>query len=323
MTCAQFRGYLFEIFVSKMLEENGFKKCEYSEEGNYIYQKPCEMASEDGELEGRGTKHQIDFIGIYERNIPFIYPLRILVECKYYRNGVYKNVIREFIGVVKDIDENYFYNQRKERIRFLNIPIIFSATKFHNEAINLAWAHGVSTISYHNIPVLKDFLNELNDFVEKKCGKSKDILNKYVKQYKNEFLREIDVPELQTFLFATTEKGLLINLISQDEFPNNLFLDTDERNCGIYFLEDDNQEENNNRVFYISLHDDNQNRKFYFQANDELMKKGFSNLSLDERTNMKKRYFKKLTIIKKINGIDRIIKLNVDFEDSKIRNILE
>ena len=320
MTCAQFRGYLFEIFVSKMLQKNGFIKCEYNN-GTQIYQKPCELISQDGEIQGRGTKYQIDFVGIYERNIPFIYPLRILVECKYYKNGIYKNVIREFIGVTKDIDENYFYNQREERIRFLNIPIVFSATFFQEEAINLAWAHGINTISYYNIPILKDFLEELDEFVLTICGSRTYITKNEASGAKEQFSNHFEIPNLQTFLFATTEKGLLINLVSKDKFPDELFENTDERDCGIYFFENDdnqyenNNEENNNRVFYISLHDDSKNRKFYFQASDTLMKKGFSTLPLRERINEKMKYFKQLTIIKKINGLHRVIKLNVEFGD--------
>ena len=314
MTCAQLRGYLFEIFVSKMLEKNGFKKCEH-DNGSQIHQKPCEVISQDGELQGRGTKHQVDFIGIYERNIPFIYPLRILVECKYYKTGVYKNVIREFIGVNKDIDENYFYNQREERIRFLNIPVIFSATFFHDDAINLAWAHGINTISYHNIPILRNFLVSLDDYIVTICQGRNNITKTEANEAKECFSNQFEIPNLQTFLFATSEKGLLINLISENEFPDNLFENTDERSCGIYFLENnENQDENNNnRVFYISLHDDIQNRRFYFQASDALMRKGFSTLPLRDRINEKMRYFKQLTIIKKINGLYRVIKLNVQF----------
>ncbi len=315
MTCAQLRGYLFEIFVSIMLEKNGFIKCEFSN-GTQINQQPCELISQDGELQGRGTKHQIDFIGIYERNIPFIYPLRILVECKYYKNGIYKNVIREFIGVTKDIDENYFYNQREERIRFLNIPIVFSATFFHEEAINLAWAHGISTVSYHNIPILKDFLERLDNFVNNICRSRNYIVNADANHAKEMFSNQFEIPDLQTFLFATTEKGLLLNLISNDNYPDELFENTDERSCGIYFLEsDENQDENNNRVFYILLQDDTQNRRFYFQASDALMRKGFSTLPLRDRIYEKIRYFKQLTIIKKIYGLYRIIKLNVEFQN--------
>lgn len=318
MTRAQLRGYLFEIFVSKMLTNNGFLKCEFND-GNHLNQSPCEMVSTDGEIQGRGTKHQIDFVGIYEKNIPFVYPIRILVECKYYKSGVAKNIIRELIGVIKDIDENYFYNQREERVRFLNVPIIFSATYFHKEAINLAWAHGINTISYYRIPLLQQYLNQIDSFLDRNSGNKDYFLKDEVENLKNICKREIDVPHLKTSLFATTERGLLINLISRDKFPDELFENTNEQDCAIYF-EEENRNDNENRVFYIILNNDNNRRKFYFQANEALLRKEFATLSLKKRINEKINYFRELTIIKKINRLDRIIKLKVNFES--VRRII-
>jgi len=48
------------------------------------------------------------------------------------------------------------------------------------------------------------------------------------------------------------------------------------------------------------------------------MKKGFADLSEEERIETKKRYFRKLFIIKEINGLSRLITLDVNFET--IRN---
>jgi len=317
MTYAQLRGYLFEIFVSKMLEENGFKKCEYNN-GLNINQSPCELISQDGEIQGRGTNHQIDFVGIYENNIPFVFPIRILGECKYYKKSVSKDTIRKFIGVIKDIDENYFYNQREERIRFLNVPIIFSATSFHNEAANLAWAQGINIVSYHNIPILRSYLEEIDDCIIRFYKYRNSIIPKEKSRIiKENFQRTCDIPQFNTFLFATTDRGLLINLISEQNFPDELFSESNEQDCAIYFNEN---ERGDNRVFYLILNEDNENRRFYFQVNEALLKKEFSDLSLNERINEKMKYFRKLTIIKKINGINRIINLNVNFDS--IRGIV-
>ena len=322
MTVAQLRGYLFEVFISKMLNNNGFKQCEFNN-GNYLNQSPCELVSQDGEIQGRGTKHQIDYVGIYERNIPFVYPIRILVECKYYKKGVFKNTIREFIGVYKDIEENYFYHQREERVRFLNIPIIFSATFFNDEAINLAWAHGINLVSYHKIPLLQNYLNQIDQFLERNCmGNYLD--KKKAKNLKKQFKNEAKIPNFKTFLFATTKKGLLINLISDEKFPDDLFVNENEQECGIFL--DDNEilnkrNERSQRIFHIILYNDKNRRRFYFQANTNLLRKEFPELSLNERINEKMRYFRELTIIKKIQGLDRIIKLKANFEFEKIKDI--
>ena len=315
MTVAQFRGYLFEVFISKMLNNNGFKQCEFSN-GNYLNQLPCELVSQDGEIQGRGTKHQIDYVGIYQKNIPFVYPIRILVECKYYKKGVFKNTIREFIGTFKDIEENYFYHQKEERVRFLNIPIIFSATFFRDEAINLAWSHGINLVSYYNISLLKNYLDKIDNFLL--CNRIKNSIKKETaRKLKRKFEKVVDIPRFKTFLFATTEKGLLINLISDDEFPDDLFVNENEQECGIFFDDNEISNEESQRIFYITLYNDKDERRFYFQANTNLLRKEFSELSLNERINEKMRYFRELTIIKKIQELDRIIKLKVNFERVK------
>lgn len=56
--------------------------------------------------------------------------------------------------------------------------------------------------------------------------------------------------EYKTFLFATTEYGKVINLISYDEFPDELFLENEEQECIILFGE--NVENENNSIFYYS-----------------------------------------------------------------------
>ena len=118
--------------------------------------------------------------------------------------------------------------------------------------------------------------------------------------------------EIKTFLFATNEKGILMNLVSFDEFPNELFFETDEVDCSIWFYEDSSDK--NERVFFIQFNEDEYDKRFYFQANNELMKKGFSDLSVEERINTSLEYFRKLSIIKEIKGLSRLITLNVNFD---------
>ena len=79
--------------------------------------------------------------------------------------------------------------------------------------------------------------------------------------------------------------------------------------------------ERNQRIFHIILYNDKNRRRFYFQANTNLLRKEFPELSLNKRINEKMRYFRELTIIKKIQGLDRIIKLKANFEFEKIKDI--
>ena len=343
MRKSQMRGYLYEVLISHLLVQNNFKKCTLDDAN-----MACGLVSRDGEIQGRGTRHQIDFVGVYTHYIPFVYPIRLLAECKYWKKKVDKSFIRAYIGVHKDISENYLASEMNNKNRFLDIPIIFSANDFDGEAVKLAWAQGINLVSHSRIPILKNILefikiivdtipeNEyenLRRFVEGVIEgivlaetSFIDIVNSITTNYPNhnEFntlLTDIRDMKIKTFLFATNEKGILINLVSFDEFPDELFNETDEVDCSILFYEDSSDE--NERVFFIRLNEDENDRKFYFQANNELMKEGFSQLNLEDRIHLKMGYFSKLSIIKNINGLSRLITLNVNFETVREDLILE
>ena len=329
MTKGQMRGYLYEIFISYWLEKNGFKKCEKNCSGILN----GNIVSEDGEIEGRGTNHQIDFVGIYSKNIPFVFPIRLLAECKFWDKKVDKSFIRQYIGTYKDISENYISSQRNDKHRFLDVPIIFSASDFDEEAVNLAWAQGINIVPHSRLPILRNMLKTINNIVnnvivQNACdfNKVKTCIQKYLSRdevHIDEFYKlwehcfynniSIEIPKINTLLFATNDKGALINLVSKDKFPDELFSKTNEADCKIYF-DNDSSGNNNERVFYIVFNGDDEKRKFYFQANEALMRKDFPELPLDARLSEKIKFISELSIIKEIKGLARIIKLKVNFE---------
>lgn len=378
MTKAQAKGYLYEIFIAHLLKKNSFLSCERYNSINRDYK--CGVVSKDGEIKGRGTRHQIDFTGIYSKNIPFVYPIRILTECKYWtkRAGrefkpVSKSFIREYIGVSKDISENYFSDNMDNKTRFLDIPIIFSAGGFDSEAEKLAWAQGINVVSHSEIPILRDVLlginyfinniphkyygrrglfpvfrelatnliednldsnsveaDELLEFFEENIlerDRTVEIEERYesevihrLEEYIDDFAVNLDklrVSRFPTFLFATTEYGKLINLISYHEFPDELFVERDEVTCKIYYYEHSEEErmtENDVlRTFFVQIDGDRNNREFYFQGNRAMMGEGFDELPERDRINEKLKFIKELSIIKEIRGLTRIIKLKVEY----------
>lgn len=355
MEVNQARGYLYEVLISHLLKKNHFLKCEQHNLVNKTYK--CGVSSADGEVLGRGTHHQIDFVGIYEKNIPFIYPIRLLAECKFWtKEGNYKPVdksfIREYIGVHKDISENYFSLHMKKFNRFLDVPVIFSAGGFDDEAEKLSWAQGINIVSHSKLPIMSDLLKYINWTVDilpenyltdkekfKEVKKfTKDIISGELDKQTYPSITEqiIDVlsdneedmdsfvelldsvrdSEYKTFLFATTEYGKLINLVSYDTFPDDLFSQTEVQECGIFFDDNDtNITDENSRVFFITLNNDDEDRRFYFQANEAMLRDDFSRLSLKERISEKEKYFSNLTIMKEIAGLTRLISIKVNFEN--------
>jgi hypothetical protein len=57
------------------------------------------------EVKGRGSKHQIDAIADYLIPQPFAHPQRLLVEAKHYNHDIGLTVIRNAVGVLKDVNE--------------------------------------------------------------------------------------------------------------------------------------------------------------------------------------------------------------------------
>lgn len=341
MKKSQMRGYLYEIFISHLLQKNGFLKC--TADGAGVLN--AGIISRDGEILGRGTTHQIDFIGLYAQNIPFVFPIRLLAECKFWTKTVDKSFIRQYIGVYKDISENYIASARNNTNRYLDVPVIFSASDFDKEAVNLAWAQGINLVSHSRLPILKNMLSTIKiivdslyarydyqyikEFVATYLAQEEIMMNEifvdFVQRFINhindnsllqiddftDMLEQLRESRINTFLFATNEKGILFNLVSEDEFPEDLFVN-DSEDCMIYF--DEENDTNNERVFYITLNRDHSRRKFYIQANDALLRKDFPQLSLERRMEEKLEYFSELSIIKEIRGLVRIIKLRVNLE---------
>lgn len=329
------KGYLFEIAILKLLTKNGFSVVE-----PYDNNKDRVKENRKGfiEIKGRGAWHQIDCPCDYDHAIPFSYPIRMLGEVKFHENPIEKHHIREFIGVIKDIQENYFVSAESPsnitHERKIEIGTFFSANGFNKSAEGLAYAHGIRTISYQNnfaVKRIKDIITKIEsdyisvDYISK--GRCKDFLNWF-----NHYLESIDYHNLsseyiheprfkhlmadlseslmsiRSSFIATTVTGVFLHFIGDNTFPEELFEETDEGQCRIYFDRDDA----NNRYFRLQFFGDNKRRRFYFsppRSLDEAAMFGGEHV-LDE----KERHFGTLNVSIKIRGINRNLTLHVDKE---------
>ena len=164
---SQLKGHLFEIIIIELLRKNKFTEINVASE-------PCDRVRRirEGfiEFKGRGCWHQIDCPCDYCGHIPFSYPLRLLGEVKFYKTPLEKKHIRGYIGIIKDIQENYFVadgiNPQNLYPRKMEIGVYFSASGFQAEAEKLAYAHGIKTVSYEN-NCLIDRIKKLIDEFEK------------------------------------------------------------------------------------------------------------------------------------------------------------
>ncbi len=331
---SQLRGYLLEIVILELLKKNGFAEIDAAAES-------CERVRErrEGfiEIKGRGCWHQIDCPCDYQHLIPFSNPLRLLGEVKFFKNPLEKKYIREYIGVIKDIQENYFVSDGMTTGDFYprktEIGVYFSANGFQAEAEKLAYAHGIRTVSYVNNYLL-DRIKKLIETLEEKymsvqCmtdswGIVRNEFTEAVRDghaeehikwscfYTNDgYLQVIDeihesLMHIRTSFIGTTVTGVFLHFIGEEEFPYELFSETDEGRCRVHYDMDNDR----NLFFWLEISGDEKRRRFYFTPPETLDQAAIygTHRAADE----KERLFRVLNVNVDMNGITRNLTLHID-----------
>ncbi len=333
---SRLKGYLFEIIIMELLLKNHFTKIDAAAEPN---DRVRENRQGFTEIKGRGCWHQIDCPCDYSKSIPFTYPLRLLGEVKFYKAPLEKKHIREYIGVIKDIQENYFVADGMMPQDFyprkMEVGVYFSANGFQAEAEKLAYAHGIKTISYKNnylVDKLKKLVEELeqnylsvqcmkddtwNDFrknfIEMLHGGQWDIrdINRNVLSYfevgYEQIIQDIrsHLVEINTSFIATTATGVFLHFIGEDPFPEELFYGTDAGRCRVFY-----NTYLGNRIFWLEISNDRRRRRFYFTPPESLDYAAvFGRKAV---LNEKERLFGTLNVSVILDGISRNLTLYLD-----------
>lgn len=163
-TASQIRGALLEEAVLFLLKKVGYK---IVREPNDSLDKTDLKVDHSGlEVQGRGAWHQIDALAEQHQTPAFMFPLRLLVEAKCYPNQrVGIPVVRNSVGVHKDISENYFSKHResgeKAAVRFNYQSAIFSVSGYTKPAIDYAVAHQIFLIEYKGIPLIEPVIQAI------------------------------------------------------------------------------------------------------------------------------------------------------------------
>jgi hypothetical protein len=326
----QIRGYIFEVVTRLFLKKNGWAVINKEEHGR------LRITNNYGiEIKGRGTWHQIDTPCIYSTFIPFVYSLRLLVEVKFYSSEIQKEKIRSYIGVIKDISENYIIHNTEDinsQLRYTDIGAFFSASGFQEEAINLAYAHGIKTISYKNNYAIKEIIEQINTLEEglaysDTVARNKQTIfmrdleyvllnytegspNFYIKYVRhtsvhNSLLQLAELIEnTQSSFFGMNSQGVMLHFLSQDLFPEEIFSQTDEQECEIYYSSTGRQVN-----AWITFTNDINKGKFYFDVPPSLLD---IILSGENALNVKEIIFENLTVFYYIRDIFRTLTLRIN-----------
>lgn len=134
----------FEIYINLLLKAYG-----------YISINPTNR------INGRGTIHQIDALGINKLTPTFSYPITLIAEAKYYRNDkiVGIEILRNFYGVLSDIRQNLprkFVQPSITGNSYKNgtsniVGLIISTVGFSSYAKSFAYSHGIFLITVNYI----------------------------------------------------------------------------------------------------------------------------------------------------------------------------
>lgn len=285
----QIRGYLFERVICLILKQNDLLLVKPDGDNRERVRRARENFIE---LKGRGGWHTIDCPFDYDRMVPFLYPIRLIGEVRYHQTTVTKDAIRNFIGVLRDIQENYFIDDtltaEMVRERRMEIGVFFSVNGFQAEAERLAYSHGIRTISYKNNPIIQRIKDDI-DLLESEYL-SYDLLSQkstrfFLSDFEKVMEGSMNVEELAeryelngeavmhlthlrdtvqgicSSIMATTNTGMVFHLLSDQKFPEELFAGTDVAVGHIYYQ---NLSEENQIAYYLELEQDTQHRKFYF-----------------------------------------------------------
>ena len=160
VSIGQIRGALLEEIVLYLMEKVGYRIVDREEDG-------IRNGNAGLEIQGRGEWHQVDALASFDYTPSFMYQLRIIVEAKCYADDkVGIDVVRNSLGVLRDVTENYFTyhsnNNNEVKVQRFNYhSAIFSSSGYTKKAQRYAIAHQIFLIQYQQVPIIRPVVNAL------------------------------------------------------------------------------------------------------------------------------------------------------------------
>lgn len=232
---ASLKGYLLEEVIAYLIRNAGYRLLVDP------LQDPYELDRQGNGLvvKGRGAVHQADVLGQLAWIPAFTFPIRLFVEAKCRRSKTGLQDVRNAVGVLNDVNQNYFPTRGKTLLqRFSYHYALFSTSGFTSAAANMALAHQISLIdlSGPDFRTMSNFLDELTDITWNDLRRTDDqfrgprkflnLLRVYIRSLLGTWPQDIDVPSSYQLPFI---ESILI-----DQF--NELLNSQVRSFGEFFL---------------------------------------------------------------------------------------
>ncbi|MES2930966.1 MAG: hypothetical protein V4665_04260 [Patescibacteria group bacterium] len=146
MTKEQAGGYIFEAAIWELLKKSGY------------------ITVKGDKLRGRGSEHQIDAVGYWKIPIPFVFPVRLMLEGKF-KETTDLSSVRSFLGAHIDIKENYFVRGKSRPSRYTDVACICCKGSFTQPAQDYAWAHNIFLVSFRGVQSLRGIIENIEQFL--------------------------------------------------------------------------------------------------------------------------------------------------------------
>lgn len=333
MGLSQIRGAIFEEVVLHLLELVGYRIVLAGEEGT-------RRGHSGLEVQGRGEWHQIDALAASDRTPAFMYPLRLMVEAKCYRRGrIGIEVVRNSVGVQKDISENYFSHRLAvqddiQGPRFNYLSAIASTSGFTKNAQRYAIAHQIFLIQYKGIPMFvpvtegllgldnihfrPNVLNNIDipetiirDRVREYIGVRVDTAwneeDEFFSQQGITYLRESILQplfDINGSYYGALQGRWPIHLLSRETLPERLFAERDEIRCRVRRIDG---------VWGFEQIEGQYPFRLEFSLPDEIARLvEEAGRDREQVANIKEEYFSFMDITGKIGGVQRNVRLSLD-----------
>jgi hypothetical protein len=311
------------VIVKKLLEKNEYEECEADNE----------QINNRGMVRGRGEWHQIDALGRWKYSIPFVYPIRLLCEAKCWNQSVGLPVVRNFVGAIKDISENYFVEDNQDidkrmlSKRHTDCGAIFSVSGFTNKAQRYAYAQNIFLVSYENNPIIDEFKRSVEDVAQfirltRRANKkefSRWFEDAWTRNYmgnsdryftdRGEFENSLKTLRDRFERVSTSVVGIAtsvypIHLLSSHKIPYDLFRQTDE----VYFRTTYRRTERGGHYFEI-FPSDLPNITFSFTVPEVILSK-----YRDSMSRFKMDFLEWIDVPVTLGSIRRLLRFKLDKE---------
>ena len=232
MKKSQAKGYLLEIVLAKLLKVNGYDLVTSTDnEDNEIVDLPRNGLN----IKGRGAYHQFDSLGTFRITPPFVYPIRLFLEAKFYTNNkVGIDRIRMGIGILQDVNTNYstvdMTSQELKLPKYNYNYALFSTSGFTDDAQRLAIAHKVylMDLSSGYYSWIRDFINQVVDklFADHNITDdhiSSDIFNDYKKNFSIE-INNLRDNQLDRWIVFENQRSVVDEFVNQMQNAGSMYI---------------------------------------------------------------------------------------------------